>query len=294
LKFNTGNPGTKAQYIGMFPEVPGFQIENQVLAANVGSDETIVYGDAFELNRSIKGTLPSHATNFIVKGSMPDPENQLAIEWVKVLLQNGIQVEDGAKGYRLHQKELHASTYENKSLLFQVEGETVKNIANWTNLKSVNLFADGLVYALAYQKTGKGDLKAGLNVIKEFWKDTINLDGFEINDGCGLSRSNSISAAHFCILLRYMYTSANGISYKNTLPIAGKTGTAKSLCKGDVGEGRIFAKSGSMQGVKSYAGYIDSTTGKKIAFAITVNDFSCTGNQLTIRMEKILNALAQY
>jgi D-alanyl-D-alanine carboxypeptidase/D-alanyl-D-alanine-endopeptidase (penicillin-binding protein 4) len=91
-----------------------------------------------------------------------------------------------------------------------------------------------------------------------------------------------------------MSSSTNANSYKNTLPIAGKTGTAKSLCKVDVGEGRVFAKSGSMQGVKSYAGYIDSTSGKKIAFAITVNDFSCTGNQLTIRMEKIFNALAQY
>jgi D-alanyl-D-alanine carboxypeptidase/D-alanyl-D-alanine-endopeptidase (penicillin-binding protein 4) len=83
-------------------------------------------------------------------------------------------------------------------------------------------------------------------------------------------------------------------AFKGTLPIAGKTGTAKSLCKGEVGEGRVFAKSGSMQGVKSYAGYIDSSTGKKIAFAITVNDFSCSGNQLTVRMEKIFNALAQY
>ncbi len=294
LKFNTGNPGTRVQYVGMFPEVPGFQLENYVIAANIGSDETIVYGDAFELNRSIKGTLPSHSTNFIVKGSMPDPEYQLAIEWVRVLLQNGIQVEDGAKGYRLSQRELHASTYENKSLLFQVEGETLKDIANWTNLKSVNLFADGLVYALAYQKTEQGDLTVGLNRIREYWTDKMNLANFQIYDGCGLSRSNSISAAHFCSLLKYMSSSSSADSYKNTLPIAGKTGTVKSLCKGDVGEGRIFAKSGSMQGVKSYAGYIDSTSGKKIAFAITVNDFSCTGNQLTIRMEKIFNALAQY
>ena len=294
LKFNTGNNGTKAQFVGMFPEVPGFHLDNQVLAANVSSDETIVYGDAFELNRSIKGTLPSHATNFIVKGSMPDPENQLAIEWVKVLLLHGIQVEDGAKGYRLHQKELHANSYDNKIRLFQVEGETVKNIANWTNLKSVNVFADGLVNALAYQKTGKGNLTTGLRVIHEFWKDKINLDGFLIHDGCGLSRSNLISANHFCSLLRYMSGSSHFEAFKGTLPIAGKTGTAKSLCKGEVGEGRVFAKSGSMQGVKSYAGYIDSSTGKKIAFAITVNDFSCSGNQLTVRMEKIFNALAEY
>lgn len=294
LKFNTGNSGTRAQYLGVFPEVPGFQLDNQVLAASVSSDETIVYGDAFELHRSIKGALPSHAKNFIVKGSMPDPENQLAIEWVKVLLLNGIQVEDGAKGYRLYQKELHANSYENKMLLFEVEGEAVTEIANWTNLKSVNLFADGLINAIAYQESGKGILSDGLKIINEFWSAKINLDGFNIHDGCGLSRSNLISAAHFCALLRHMSTSSHFESFKGTLPIAGKTGTAKSLCKGEVGEGRVFVKSGSMQGIKSYAGYIDSSSGKRIAFAITVNDFSCSGNQLTVRMEKIFNALAQY
>jgi D-alanyl-D-alanine carboxypeptidase len=49
-----------------------------------------------------------------------------------------------------------------------------------------------------------------------------------------------------------------------------------------------------MKGVKSYAGYVESITGKKIAFSITVNDFSCTGNQLSVKIEKILNALATY
>lgn len=91
-----------------------------------------------------------------------------------------------------------------------------------------------------------------------------------------------------------MYRSANYQNYKSTLPVAGLSGTAKYLCKGEIGEGRVFAKSGSMKGVKSYAGYVESITGKKIAFSITVNDFSCTGNQLSVKIEKILNALATY
>ncbi|MFM6933816.1 MAG: D-alanyl-D-alanine carboxypeptidase/D-alanyl-D-alanine-endopeptidase [Flavobacteriales bacterium] len=294
LRFQTGAVGTTAQYVGIYPEIPGFQLDNQVKAANIHSDETIIYGGAYEFNRRIKGTLPSHTTNFVVKGSMPDPENQLAIEWVKVLLLNGIQVEDGAKGFRSIQKDVHTHSYANKTLLFQVEGQTVGEIAKWTNLKSVNLFADGLVNAMAFQKTGKGDFEQGLRQINDYWSSKINLTGFQIYDGCGLSRSNTISAAHFCDLLKAMSSSSNAEVFKNTLPIAGKTGTAKSLCKGDVGEGRVFAKSGSMQGVKSFAGYVDSVTGRKIAFAIIVNDFNCSGNQLTIRMEKILNALAQY
>ena len=294
LKFKTGPNGSKANYLGMFPEVPGFQMDNMVVASGVGGDETIVYGDAFELHRSIKGQLPSNQSLFIVKGSMPDPELQLAIEWQKVLLLNGIQVEDGAKGFRLHQQELHGHQYDNKTLLFTVFGKTVQEIANWTNLKSVNLFADGLLQAVAYQKVGKASMESALQVEKEYWSRHISTDGLIMHDGCGLSRSNAISASHFCSLLTYMYQTTHYQNYKSTLPVAGVSGTAKYLCKGEAGEGRVFAKSGSMKGVKSYAGYVESTTGKKIAFSITVNDFSCTGNQLSVKIEKVLNALATY
>lgn len=294
LKFRTGASGTKAAYLGMYPEVPGFQLENFVTAARVNSDETIVYGDAFELNRSIRGQLPSSQSLFIVKASMPDPELQLVIEWQKVLMENGIQVEDGVKSYRLHQKELHENTYDNKTLLFQDVGKTVREIAYWTNLKSVNLFADGLLQGVAYQEVGKGNMEEALKIQMAHWQSKLFMEGLSIHDGCGLSRSNAISAAHFCSLLRYMYTTSHFEQYKSTLPIAGISGTSKYLCKGEAGEGRVFAKSGSMKGIKSYAGYVDSQSGKKIAFSITVNDFSCSGNQLSIRIEKILNALAVY
>ena len=54
------------------------------------------------------------------------------------------------------------------------------------------------------------------------------------------------------------------IFFFSTLPIAGESGTLKSLCKGQSGQGRIFAKSGTMSGIKSYSGYVHSSSGKKI------------------------------
>jgi D-alanyl-D-alanine carboxypeptidase/D-alanyl-D-alanine-endopeptidase (penicillin-binding protein 4) len=115
-----------------------------------------------------------------------------------------------------------------------------------------------------------------------------------INDGSGLSRANAISARHFCDLLRYMYTSPNYLNFRATLPIAGVSGTIKSLCKGQLGEGRVMAKSGTLNNVKGYAGYVETISGKKIAFSFCVNDFSCTSSQLVSKMEAVLNALAEY
>ena len=115
-----------------------------------------------------------------------------------------------------------------------------------------------------------------------------------MKDGCGLSKENAISATHFCDLLKYLYASKNYSDFKSTLPIAGVSGTIKNLCKGQAGEGRIFAKSGTISKVKSYAGYVVSKSGKNLAFAITVNNFSGSNSQIMTEIEKVLNELANY
>jgi D-alanyl-D-alanine carboxypeptidase/D-alanyl-D-alanine-endopeptidase (penicillin-binding protein 4) len=224
---------------------------------------------------------------------MPDPEFLLVNEFVKTLEKKGISVEGGSKTVRINK--LSKPNYEKDlKFLFQQESKTIKEIAFWTNFKSVNLFAEGLVNLLGFYSNGDGSTNSGLNIIGNFWKAKINTNNLVLNDGSGLSRLNAISAQHFCELLKYMSSSKNFDDFKSTFPVAGKNGTISSLCKGGPGEGRVFAKSGTLNNTKSYAGYIDSKTGKKIAFAIIVNDFNCTSGEIKNKMETILNALSEY
>ena len=76
-----------------------------------------------------------------------------------------------------------------------------------------------------------------------------------------------------------------------SLPIAGLSGTVKSLCSGQIGAGRIHAKSGSIDGIKAYAGYIESLEGHMICFAIIAHHPTLSGTQLSKKMEPLLNAL---
>ena len=291
--FSTGVVGSKTQIIDVFPNVPGLTISNAVVAAKVGGDDSSISGIAYSMNRKITGRLPANRDRFIVKGSMPDPEQLLAHELLNALKSKGIVVIGEAKTVRLNK--LSKPNYEKDlKLLFQQESKTIKEIAYWTNVKSVNLFAEGLLNLLGYFSSGDGSTEAGLMVVKEFWKDKINTTNLVLNDGTGLSRLNAISAQHFCELLKFMSTSKNFDDFKSTFPVAGKNGTISSLCKGGAGEGRVYAKSGTLNTTKSYAGYIDSKTGKKIAFAIIVNDFNCTSCEIKSKMETILNALSEY
>ncbi len=293
VNFKTFSPGSKSAIVSVYPEVPGLHYKNNVYAASVSGDNSYLYGAPFSLDRSAEGKLPANQSSFEVKGSMPDPEYQLALEFFKALGKAGIQVEDGYKGVRTNSI-FSNRDYTKMTLVIEHFGKTVEEVAYWTNLKSVNLFAEGLLNQIGYHLTGDGRTTTSLTQIEKFLQKNIDTKGLVLQDGSGLSRSNAISAAHFTSLLTYMSKSKSAEAFKKTLPIAGVSGTLKNLCKGQAGEGKIIAKSGTINGVKSYAGYVESSTGKKLAFAMTVNNFTCSSTQIVDRMEKVLNAMAQF
>ena len=268
-------------------------MRNEVYSATVNGDNSYIYGAPYSLDRLVKGKLPQFTERFVVKGSMPDPEFQLAYEFTNVLLKKGIHVVQKPKAYRLIDIEL-PNAYDGFNLLFSQTSKTVKEIAFWTNFKSVNLFAEGLLNQLGYSKNTNGSTESSLKVLEEFWAPKIDISGMILKDGSGLSRSNAISANHFCQLLTYMYKSKNFNNFKETFPVAGKSGTIASLCKGQVGEGRIFAKSGTISKVKAYAGYVYSKSGKKFAFSFTVNNYNGTSSDLHQKIEKVLNVVASF
>jgi D-alanyl-D-alanine carboxypeptidase/D-alanyl-D-alanine-endopeptidase (penicillin-binding protein 4) len=91
-----------------------------------------------------------------------------------------------------------------------------------------------------------------------------------------------------------MNTSKFKDAFNATLPVAGKSGTLNSLCRNQPGQGRISAKSGTMSKIKSYSGYVQSSSGKKIAFAIILTNFSGSSSNATTKIESILNQLANF
>lgn len=293
LYFKMGKAGSLSQLTEIFPSVPGLLMRNEVYAATVNGDNSYIYGAPYSLDRLVKGKLPQFTERFQVKGSMPDPEFQLAYEFTNALLKKGIHVVQKPKAYRLMDVEF-PNAYENFNLLFSQSSKTVKEIAFWTNFKSVNLFAEGLLNQLGYIKSNNGSTESSLKVLEDFWAQKIDLSGMILKDGSGLSRSNAISANHFCQLLIYMHKSSNFNDFKETLPVAGKSGTIASLCKGQIGEGRIFAKSGTISKVKAYAGYVYSKSGKKLAFSLTINNYNGTSAELHQKIEKVMNAVASY
>ncbi|MCY1689477.1 D-alanyl-D-alanine carboxypeptidase [Exiguobacterium sp. SL14] len=76
-------------------------------------------------------------------------------------------------------------------------------------------------------------------------------------------------------------------TYLNSLPIGGQSGTLKRMFNG-LGNGQVFAKTGTLNKVKTLAGYMKTNTGKTLVFSLMVNNYAGSVDMVKKRMEKIL------
>lgn len=287
----SANDGGSTTITELSPKISMLQVRNEVKAANIKYDNSYIYGAPYSNVRIATGTLPAGRSDFVVKGSLPDPELTVANLLYDELLEIGITTSEPAKAVRLL-GDLKRD-YSAMRLIHTEYGKSIKEITKLTNHKSINLFAEHLLCLIAYEKGDIGSVNNGVKYIQQFWKQKINTEGLYITDGSGLSRSNGISSEHLTSLLHYMNTrSANKDVFYKSLPVSGESGTLLSLCKSEKGHGRIHAKSGTMSRIKSYAGYIESVSGTKYTFAIIVNNFDGSATAVKKKMEPLLNNIS--
>ena len=284
-----GRPSTITKVV---PSVDGLEFKNYVVSSQKRGDNSYIYGAPYSMDRFVTGTLPISNADFVVKGSLPDPESQFSHELLAAINNQSIEVTKGHKSVRTISKSQYKNDYSKMFLIHTHKGEKLIDILKITNHKSINLYAEQMLYLISHRELNYGSIEGGLKLIHQKWSEEKGFHGLKIKDGSGLSRTNAISAENYTTLLYWMNKSKNAESFFNTLPIAGESGTLKSLCKGQSGQGRVFAKSGTMSGIKSYSGYVHSSTGKKYAFAIIVNNHTGSTRELKRKMGLLLNKLA--
>lgn len=271
------------QIVKIIPEIPNLEIQNEVLSSDIDGDHSCIFGRAEENKRIIRGTIPKNKTDFVINASTPNPAALLANELRKKLSGNGIII----SGQSLFGK---AKSGENQSTLISlIQSPSLREIIKVTNYESVNLFAEHFLKQLAFQKNGLGTIKDGCKIITEFWKEKgLDMNGFFMTDGCGLSRFDGVTARQMVDVLRYMKTqSAYSDDFIQSLPSAGN-GTLSAFRPEDFPNQCLHAKSGSMTRVRCYAGYLTTTSGRQLSFAIMLNNFSCNSSEAGKKIRELL------
>lgn len=140
---------------------------------------------------------------------------------------------------------------------------------------SDNLYAESMFYQTA---SDGGMIKYATAKMARSYENQIiqklglNPSDYNIADGSGLSLYNYLSAELEAKLLRYAYQHEDIYNtLLPTLPIAGIDGTLRSRMRGTVAAANVKAKTGTVTGVSSLAGYLTASNGHTLCFSIINN-----------------------
>lgn len=265
------------------PQIPNLIIDNQVVSGSDNRDRAFIFGSPSDNKRTIKGTLPRGKNDYRISSSIPDPAMVFASELRKVLLDSMVFV-----GGNIEKRKAQPD-----SILLKWESPALAAIIQQLNFESINLYAEHLLKQLGLTIFNDGSTTAGTKVVVDFWKAKgIDTKSLFMADGSGLSRSNAITAKTLVdVLVAMKKDTVNFSVYEQSLPRAGMEGTLKNYFQESVLKGKAHIKSGSMTRVRSLAGYLPTKSGRLVAFAIMVNNFSCTGSEMSRKMERLIEGV---
>lgn len=142
------------------------------------------------------------------------------------------------------------------------------------NKNSLGLAAEALVKTIAVETMSSGrngNWALGRNLIHGYLGGLgIERGEFHVDDGSGLSRENRLSANAITKVLLDVYKSKNWALYKDSLAVGGVDGTISKYFKEEKYRGKIFGKTGYIDGVKSFSGICSGKNGDYI-FSILAN-----------------------
>jgi len=180
----------------------------------------------------------------------------------------------------------------------------LRDIVRWTQGRSDNFYAETLLRILGLQLRGSAAYDEAIAAEKAVLSNLGVAPGSaaKIEDGSGLSRLNYVSPDYFVRFLKALWGSSARRDFLESLPYPGAAGSTLEnvMQKKDRAlRSRFRMKSGSMNGVLCYSGYILPSSGAKdasadiIVFSILTNNASVNASRMRTILEEILLALAQ-
>jgi len=252
------------------PGTPDFIVVNNVVtsAPEVKSDLTLTREPHSKIV-VIRGTLPAHSTPRKLVLAMHDPAEHAATLLARLLAERGVTVDGAPRA--VHLPEAASATpravlAEHSSVLL---GDSVKLV----NKISQNLHTEMLLRAAA-RKNGIWNTPEDLMKFPLDFYTAAGIPPGDViqTDGSGLSRHDLVTPRAIVALLKYAQDQPWFAPFYASLPVAGVDGTLEPLMKSTVAAGRIRAKTGSVEHVRTRSGYAETLSGRRLIFSFLSNN----------------------
>ncbi|MFD2628176.1 D-alanyl-D-alanine carboxypeptidase/D-alanyl-D-alanine-endopeptidase [Oceanobacillus kapialis] len=214
---------------------------------------------------TLTGTVPAGAEAMKEHMAVWDPTR-----YAMALFQDALQT----KGITWSGEMTVGKAPKESSLLFQHNSIPLKELLVPFMKLSNNVHGEVLVKEMGKHKRREGSWEKGLEVMQEELEN-LGLDGSTllIRDGSGISHVNLIPANELSKLLFIVQEKSWFPAFKNALPVAGEPdkmvgGTLRNRLQ-DV---QVEAKTGTIFGVTTLSGYLQTLSGEDYIFSIMINN----------------------
>jgi D-alanyl-D-alanine carboxypeptidase/D-alanyl-D-alanine-endopeptidase (penicillin-binding protein 4) len=143
-------------------------------------------------------------------------------------------------------------------------------------VRDINKYSNNVMARQVYLTLGNESAPATAERARQRIADWLNARGLrfaelEIENGSGLSRSERISADSLNRLLLDAWKNPVMPEFVSSLPIVGIDGTMKKRLNGSEATGRAHIKTGTLDSVKTAAGYALDARGRRYAVTFLIN-----------------------
>ena len=293
-----------------YPLTPWMDFDNKAVTGPARSANSVyLINTPLAPKAMFAGSFPIDRKGYTYEGSNRYAAFTCADYFCNYLGNNDLPVSEGpadvsSEGFLrrlpdLQESSERAEAAESLTVVGSTYSPTLFDLVCQTNCESDNFFAETLLKALSLSKGSATDYDSSVAVALKCLESLgLRTSGrCQLFDGSGLSRKNYISSSFFVEFLRAMLRQDCAELCMRSLPVPGGKGTLeyKFPQESPGFRARIRMKSGSMNGVRCYSGYILSPDGdpaRTIVFSLLTNNVTADSWMVNPSIDGIIKALA--
>jgi D-alanyl-D-alanine carboxypeptidase/D-alanyl-D-alanine-endopeptidase (penicillin-binding protein 4) len=258
-----------------------YTLDNRVLTAPAGTASTLA-ADRLPGSMVLRltGTVPAGAEQ-VLRVGIDDPAHYAAWRFRQLLEARGVKVrgavaarhrppgpadDPAARGAAPAPRPPHEAP------LAQLTAQPLAEDLTEINKVSQNLHAELMLRRVGLQR-GTGSIADGVAAVRAMLEQAgVPRTAWDLSDGSGMSTYNRASPRALIRLLRWIDAQPWGEAFRATFPVGGVDGTLARRFKGTPLEGKLFAKTGSLNATNALSGWLVAKSGRVLTFSAFAND----------------------
>ncbi|QAY76198.1 D-alanyl-D-alanine carboxypeptidase/D-alanyl-D-alanine-endopeptidase [Sphingosinicella sp. BN140058] len=261
--------------------LPYYDIDNR--AVTVASGETALSAERMPNSRLLRlsGTIAAGAEPEIVRVGIDDPAHFAAWRFKALLEARGVRVTGKVDvrhrplGPGDDPKRRGAAPIARPAepeALARLTPPPVTEDLVLINKVSQNLHAELMLRRVALVN-GTGSIADGVAALQAMLERAgVPRTGWDFSDGSGMSTYNRVAPRTTIRLLRWIAAQPWGTQWRQTLPVGGVDGTLGRRFRGTPLQGKVFAKTGTINATNALSGYLTARSGRTLTFSAYAND----------------------